>query len=512
MTKEQLAKLEEKRIPADVLERMKTLNNKEKMYFSMMYPKSGVLYITDRPGSAKSAIAREIARKMGYYYLDLRLTLLDETDLGLYPSVKTDEEKIEYLVHIISEWALIANKQKTIICFDELNRASKALRNAALQILLERGIGFHFKFNDGVLMMATGNLGDEDKCEVELFDDALNGRLIHVRHSLSTKEWLDNYANMNVHKIINDYIELHPEYMYTNPTEQIVAYASPRTWTFLSDYIICMHGYNSTVSDFLEDIQDKAHCYIGAAAVDFINYCHDMTRINIQNILNDYDNFKNELAKCRRDKIAELMTALQHETLRLDYLNDKQMGNLYKFFESDFLSDDERTAHIIFLADQDELGEVVNGKKKMHVNKKNFLNRFNTFSSDLLIRSEKNKQAHNVQIVDVTKNTAKISWTNGNNTGRVVFIKEGDSGNALPEDKTSYNGNSIYGTGDALKEWFCVCNNTNEKLNKPTLEITNLKSNTEYRIMICEYNITELNGIRYIYQCVSGNPLNFNTI
>jgi hypothetical protein len=36
--------------------------------------------------------------------------------------------------------------------------------------LLEREIGTAFKFNDNVLMMSSGNLGDEDGTDVEEFD------------------------------------------------------------------------------------------------------------------------------------------------------------------------------------------------------------------------------------------------------------------------------------------------------------------------------------------------------
>ena len=37
-------------------------------------------------------------------------------------------------------------------------------------MLHERGIGTEFKFNDNVLMIASGNLGDEDGTDVEEFD------------------------------------------------------------------------------------------------------------------------------------------------------------------------------------------------------------------------------------------------------------------------------------------------------------------------------------------------------
>ncbi len=59
----------------------------------MMNAKSGVLYIQSAPGYAKSAIMRSIANKMGFQYFDIRLSMVDETDVGLFPTV--DEEMVD---------------------------------------------------------------------------------------------------------------------------------------------------------------------------------------------------------------------------------------------------------------------------------------------------------------------------------------------------------------------------------------------------------------------------------
>jgi len=166
-------------MPSQIRERMATLTPRERKYFMTMWPKSGVMYITSKPGIAKSAIAREIADKMGFKYLDIRLSMVDETDVGLYPNISTVDnggEMVKCLDFVVPRWAIEANKQPTIIHFEELNRAQLPVRNAALQILLERCIGTEFKFNDTVLMMASGNLGDEDGTDVEEFDNALNNR------------------------------------------------------------------------------------------------------------------------------------------------------------------------------------------------------------------------------------------------------------------------------------------------------------------------------------------------
>mgnify|MGYP000577563030 CR=1 FL=1 len=225
-------------MPSAIRDRVSTLTPRERKYFRTMWPKSGVLYITSKPGIAKSAIARTIADKMGFRYMDLRLSMADETDFK-FPFLKDenyDGKDIKVSGYAVPEWAFEANQQPTIIHFEELNRAPQFVRNAALQILLERQIG-DFKFSNTVLMMASGNLGDEDGTDVEEFDNALNNRLVHYSHTLSANEWIDGFAKDNVHNVILSYIKSYPEKLYQNPTENTKAFATPRSWTFVSEML-----------------------------------------------------------------------------------------------------------------------------------------------------------------------------------------------------------------------------------------------------------------------------------
>jgi MoxR-like ATPase len=200
-------------MPQSVIENLSKLTEKERKYFAVMWAKYGVLNITSKPGVAKSAIGKSIADKMNFRYMDIRLSMVDETDVGLYPSIneiEVDGKMVKCLDFVVPRWAVEANKQPTIIHFEELNRASQQVRNAALQILLERQIGTDFKFNDSVLMMSSGNLGDEDGTDVEEFDSALNNRLVHINHTLSVDEWIKDFAMDNCHKLITSFIKAHP--------------------------------------------------------------------------------------------------------------------------------------------------------------------------------------------------------------------------------------------------------------------------------------------------------------
>ena len=334
----------------DLKAKFKLLTPKEQKYFSIMWAKYGVLNITSKPGVAKSAIGKSIAHKTDFAYQDIRLSMIDETDVGLYPNVtevESDGKMVKCLDFVVPRWAIESNKRPTIIHFEELNRASQQVRNAALQILLERQIGTDFKFNDNVLMMSSGNLGDEDGTDVEEFDSALNNRLIHINHTLSVDEWLGDFAINNCHKLVTSFIKAHPEQMYKDATENTKAYATPRSWTMLSEFIVCNFGEDASPRDFLPLLKEVASGYLGNSAMKFVQYCEDMLNISINDVINNYDGIKKDLEKYNRDKNSELIQSLKE--IEITKLNKKQLDNVVKFLNN--VGDDEKTAYLLYILD-----------------------------------------------------------------------------------------------------------------------------------------------------------------
>ena len=342
----------------EMLEKLEGLTPKEQKYFAIMWAKYGALFISSKPGVAKSAIGRSIAEKMGFAYLDMRLSMSDESDFK-YPYLEDgmfDGKPIKVSGYAVPKWAYEANQRPTLIHFEELNRAPQFVRNAALQILLEREIG-EFKFNSNVIMMASGNLGDEDGTDVEEFDSALNNRLIHIPHSLSVDEWLGDFAATGCHKLITSFIKAHPEQMYKT-SENTKGYATPRSWTMLSKFITENWGMDASPREFLPLLKEVASGYVGNSAMKFIQYCEDMLNISIQDVLNDYDRIKKDLEKYNRDKNSELIQSLKE--IDITKLTEKQLDNCVKFLNG--VGDDEKTAYLLFILDN--IADVTNPKMK----------------------------------------------------------------------------------------------------------------------------------------------------
>lgn len=355
-----------------------SLSEREKRYFKIMNAKSGVLYISAAPGFAKSAMMRSIANKMGFQYFDIRLSMVDETDVGLFPTIGDIEingEKQKSLSHVAPKWAYMANEKPTLIHFEELNRSTLAVRNAALQMLLEREIGAFFKFSKTVYMCASGNLGEEDGTDVEEFDQALNNRLIHIEHKMPFPEWAENYAIEHVSPVVVQFLKTHTEHYYKKPDEKNnrnKAYATPRSWTFLSDYIFENFGQLETrmgkegevikdsitgepkkfkkfppIRTFISDIKLIGHGYVGASNARFIRYCEDTLKITLDDVLNNFGDLENDIKNFNRDKKSELLANMKER--RVYELKTKQKDNLVKFLGT--ISDDEIVGYLLHVLD-----------------------------------------------------------------------------------------------------------------------------------------------------------------
>lgn len=373
------------------------LTEREEKYFRLMFSSDsgGILYVEGGPGLGKSAILRGIAEKLNLFYIDLRLSQIDETDVGLYPDKVAykvqyrgkngefkEERQENFLTHIIPEWAHLANNPTlvdesyigTIINFEELNRAPVAVRNAALQLLVERQIGFRgFKFNKDVFMASTGNLGEEDDTDVDEFDSALNDRLFRVKHDMDLDEWVETWAQYNVHSAIISYLRVNPEefYVKSDQEEKQKKNPTPRAWTFLSNAINKNFGkINPETREILEEAPlsnkvinfvNKVGSYmIGNHNAKLIKHLEDINKFTIWDVLGyselaqegyeqGFEKFsKQQVNSIDRSKRSELLEKFK----RLDYedLSEKQIENLKLFMLS--LKQDEKASFFLRVVDE----------------------------------------------------------------------------------------------------------------------------------------------------------------
>ena len=112
-------------------------------------------------------------------------------------------------------------------------------------------------------------------------------------------------------------------------------------------------------------------------------------------------------------------------------------------------------------------------------------------------------QASDITFSEVLGSSMKVSWTNGNGSGRLLIIKEGSAVDVEPEDLANYNyaypsyfGNSYAEIGTE--------NYTVYQSSGSSTTITNLEPNKTYHFALFEYNGN--NGKIYLKSTSSSNP------
>jgi hypothetical protein len=113
-------------------------------------------------------------------------------------------------------------------------------------------------------------------------------------------------------------------------------------------------------------------------------------------------------------------------------------------------------------------------------------------------------QAYDLLFSSTSSSGTTVSWTRGNGDSCAVFMYQGTSGVAAPDNDIYYEANTVFGSGDQCSNgWYCVYRGTGT-----SVTVTGLSTGTDYRVHVCEFNI---GSILYNTNTASGNPANIST-
>lgn len=94
--------------------------------------------------------------------------------------------------------------------------------------------------------------------------------------------------------------------------------------------------------------------------------------------------------------------------------------------------------------------------------------------------------ASNLVFTSVKCNEFTATWTNGDGTDRIVFVREGSAISDVPVQNEYYSSDAVFGKGESIKsdnKHFCVY-----KGSANSIKVTGLKNYTKYYIGVFEYN------------------------
>ena len=191
------------------------------------------VFLWGPPGIGKSDIVSQIGAEMDREVIDVRLALWEPTDIKGIPYYNADQGAMV--------WAPPAElptdpESKAIIFLDELNSAPPAVQAAAYQLILNRKVGT-YNLPEGVDLVAAGNR-DGDKGVTYRMPAPLANRFIHLEAKVDFEDWQD-WATLNkVHPDVVGYVGFAKQDLYDfDPKSASKAFATPRSWTFVSDLL-----------------------------------------------------------------------------------------------------------------------------------------------------------------------------------------------------------------------------------------------------------------------------------
>jgi len=226
------------------------------------------LFIWGSPGIGKSSIVKQVADEEGLEFIDLRLTLMDPTDLKGIPFFDKDNNE--------AVWAkpnfLPKNpNSKGILFLDEINTAPPSVQASAYQLVLDRKVG-DYELPDGWSIVAAGN-NESDRGVIYRMPSPLANRFVHLDMEVSFEDWKSWAYENNISENIIGFLGYDNDKLFAfDPLLNEKSFPTPRSWEYVDKIL---------KSDLDENYIYKAICgAVGReSGVEFLSFKKVMDRL-----------------------------------------------------------------------------------------------------------------------------------------------------------------------------------------------------------------------------------------
>ena len=188
-------------------------------------------FLWGAPGIGKSSIVKQIAREKGVDFIDLRLALMDPTDLKGIPFY--DKESHTAL------WAppaFLPKEGEGILFLDELNAAPPSVQASAYQLILDRQVG-EYRLPDGWAIVAAGNR-EGDRGVTYRMPSPLANRFVHFEMDVNIEDWKLWAYKKDIDARIISYISFKSEHLFTfDAKSDTKSFATPRSWEYVNSIL-----------------------------------------------------------------------------------------------------------------------------------------------------------------------------------------------------------------------------------------------------------------------------------
>jgi len=215
------------------------------------FSKKRPLFLWGPPGIGKSELVAEIAQELGGHMIDLRLGQMEPTDIRGIPFYNKDTGKMDWAEPVDLPTKEFASQYPIVVLFlDEMNSAAPSVQAAAYQLILNRRSGKYF-LPDNVVMVAAGNR-ESDKGVTYRMPTPLANRFIHQEMRVDFPSYQEWAVKNNIHKDVVGYLSFAKQDLYDfDPKSASRAFATPRSWTFVSQILEDEDGDDDTIMNLV---------------------------------------------------------------------------------------------------------------------------------------------------------------------------------------------------------------------------------------------------------------------
>ena len=195
------------------------------------------VFLWGPPGIGKSELIAQITESLGGKMYDLRLALMDPSDLKgvLFYNPAVGNAMWNAPPDLPSK-AEAAEYPMTVLFLDEMNSAAPATQAAAYQLVLNRKIGT-YELPDNCVIVAAGNR-DTDRGVTYRMPKPLANRFVHLQLRVDFESWQNWAIDNHIHPDVLAYITCNKGDLFQfDPASHSVSFATPRSWVFVSQLL-----------------------------------------------------------------------------------------------------------------------------------------------------------------------------------------------------------------------------------------------------------------------------------